>query len=455
MHENNECKSLFYIELCVLQEAFLLKQKELILIFRGLHIKDRIKRVARKLPIIGEYAYKLLNIGKLYKAYTATFATTRIYIDFIINDFFTKQSLLYQDNPLDIHLLCSKSASITGSLNQGKLNKRFAYLPILFQNKPILSVNDKDWEGADFYFIWGLHPEIPKLKLLQSAMNLDKPVLLLEGGFITSITTWVDRKAAKEYKSNISFVVDDISHYYNRTRPSRLLTMLNSDRKLSDEEKTRAKNLIKTIVTQKLSKYNHQPIFNPQIGRQGRSKVLVIDQSYADYSIGKGGASDYVFNNMLQCAIEENPHSDIIIKTHPDIISNKSRTGYFVNIKDHDNIYTVRYPINPISLLQVVDKVYVCTSQFGIEALMCGKEVVTCGVPFYAGWGLTDDRNHLITGTRTRTRTLEELFYFAYVLYSHYVDPRSNSLCEIETSIDNILHNREEYFKKFKIRHDI
>jgi capsular polysaccharide export protein len=32
------------------------------------------------------------------------------------------------------------------------------------------------------------------------------------------------------------------------------------------------------------------------------------------------------------------------------------------------------------------------SSQLGFEAILAGHRPVTFGVPFYAGWGLTDDR---------------------------------------------------------------
>lgn len=165
-------------------------------------------------------------------------------------------------------------------------------------------------------------------------------------------------------------------------------------------------------------------------------------------SILKGLAGDSTFEKMLQAAIEENPDADIIVKTHPDTIA--GRGGYYTKLKQKGNIYLQTTPINPISLIEYCDKVYVCTTQFGFEALMCGKEVHTFGMPFYAGWELTIDSQKC--ARRTNKRTLEEVFYIAYIIYSYYVNPDKNCRCEIEEAMEYLLKLRKEYFCKKRIR---
>lgn len=212
-------------------------------------------------------------------------------------------------------------------------------------------------------------------------------------------------------------------------------------------KKMRAKKCIEKIISTHLSKYNNQPIFEPQIGRKGVKKVLVVDQSYGDMSISRGWGSEEAFRLMLEQARNENPDADIIVKTHPDTISG-TRGGYYTGLAQHDNIYPMTEPINPISLIKYCDKVYVCTTQFGFEALMCGKEVHVFGMPFYAGWGLTHDRQKC--ERRTNTRTLEEVFYIAYIMYSYYVNPDKKCRCEIEEAMDYLLKLRDEYFENLK-----
>ena len=91
---------------------------------------------------------------------------------------------------------------------------------------------------------------------------------------------------------------------------------------------------------------------------------------------------------MLEKACEENPDSTILVKTHPDAIASNKVKAYYANLVQTDRVKRLTDAINPISLIQQCDRVYVCTSQFGFEALMCGKDVQIFGRPFYAGYGV-------------------------------------------------------------------
>ncbi len=292
---------------------------------------------------------------------------------------------------------------------------------------------------------WEIRPIKESTQILKHALNLNKKVLYVGDSFLRSINTHADADALPKYQKGISFTFDDLTCYFDATRPSRMEQMLNNKNLIiTEEQKQRARQCINKIIKNHLTKYNYQPIFEPKIGQEGRRKVLVVDQSYGDMSITKGLANDKTFKDMLNAAILENPDADIIVKTHPDTIARKGKGGYYTGIKEHDNIYTQTEPINPISLITYCDKVYVCSTQFGFEALMCEKEVHVFGMPFYAGWGLTKDRQHC--ERRTNTRTLEEVFYIAYILYSYYINPITNKKCEIEEAMDYLLKLREEYF---------
>ncbi|MBR2940523.1 MAG: capsular polysaccharide biosynthesis protein, partial [Kiritimatiellae bacterium] len=65
------------------------------------------------------------------------------------------------------------------------------------------------------------------------------------------------------------------------------------------------------------------------------------------------------------------------------------------------------------------------------------------GMPFYAGWGLTIDKQR--NPRRTNTRTLEEVFYIFYVLYTHWVDFETGGPCSIDRAMDNLVALRDEY----------
>ncbi len=331
-------------------------------------------------------------------------------------------------------------------LNNCYLGTNISYINYLFTNlEGSFNRNDPREKFPNFFYICGIATQPNHVATISEALKNGSQVYIIEDCFLRSIFSHV-YDAEPKYIKSIGFTIDDITHYVDASIPSRLEQWLNDKTLIiTEEQKVRAKKCIDKIVKAHLSKYNNQPIYTPNIGREGAPKVLVVDQSYGDWSIIKGRGSEDIFELMLNKAIEENPEADIIVKTHPDTMSGK-RGGYYTGLVQHDNIYPMTEPINPISLINYCDKVYVCTTQFGFEALMCNKEVHVFGVPFYQGWGLTIDEQ--ICERRTNKRTLEELFYIAYIMYSHYVNPETKSRCEIEEAIDYLIKLRDEYFQK-------
>ena len=311
-------------------------------------------------------------------------------------------------------------------------------------NKDIhhISLNDFS-DKIDLLLIHGLGLNYAMEYAVIQAKIKNIPILFVEDGFIRSITPVGYRKmnVPLKYRQGCAAILDSNGIYINASGLSFIELGLNSEWYISDEQKERARNLIDIIIQKKISKYNHQPIMNLNIGDPSRKKILVIDQVYGDKSITFGWADDQTFSSMLEAAIKENPEADILVKTHP--VGNISK-GYFTDMECKDNLYKIDFSINPISLLEQVDKVYVCTSQMGFEALMCGKEVHVFGMPFYAGWGATLDRQK--NPRRTKKRSMEEIFYVAYVMCTTYVSYKTNSVCEIEQAIDELLELREEYW---------
>ena len=364
---------------------------------------------------------------------------------FMFNSFQRNQTIkILAENRSYPECIEDKLKKITKSPKYLFVDQRHNYLNYLLGFDQIKYTGDIELDSA--YLSWEIRPEKYIIDILNFALNVNKEVLFVGDSFLRSIDTMANDKAEEKYVKGISFTFDDLTSYFDATQPSRMELLLN-DKNLviTEEQRQRARRCIDRIIETHLTKYNHQPIYEPEIGRKGVKKVLVVDQSYGDMSILKGWGSDETFEKMLNKAIEENPEADIIVKTHPDTMTG-NRGGYYTGLKQHDNIYTQTTPINPISLIKYVDKVYVCSTQFGFEALMCGKEVHVFGMPFYAGWGLTIDDQKC--ERRTNTRTLEEMFYIAYIMYSYYVNPETKAPCEIEDAMDYLLKLRGEYFAK-------
>jgi capsular polysaccharide export protein len=286
---------------------------------------------------------------------------------------------------------------------------------------------------------WGAKPSARRAGWY--AARSDEPLLRLEDGFLRSCGLGVDGYPP------LSLVVDDLGIYYDATQPSRLEALIAT----SDPDQdalAQARRAIGLIRRHRLSKYNHAPeLALPPLAPGCRSRVLVIDQTLGDISVRLGGADADVFAAMLRAALTENPDAEIWIKTHPDVVSGKKH-GYLdaPRLADTDpRIRLMAEDASPIMLLEQVDKVYVVTSQMGFEALMLDKPVVCFGLPWYSGWGLTDDRSAqlaIVQPRRARTRTVEQLFDAAYLRYSRYIDPLTGTQGTIFDVIDWLARNK-------------
>ncbi len=96
---------------------------------------------------------------------------------------------------------------------------------------------------------------------------------------------------------------------------------------------------------------------------------------------------------------------------------------------------------HPVRLLREAEAVYVVTSQLGFEGLLWGKPVRCFGMPFYAGWGLTEDE--IAAPSRRERATLEQLVHAALVTYPRYVNPTGNERCEVEVILEHLKLQRQ------------
>jgi len=77
------------------------------------------------------------------------------------------------------------------------------------------------------------------------------------------------------------------------------------------------------------------------------------------------------------------------------------------------------------------------TSLTGFEALLRGKPVRCEGLPFYAGWGLTDDSH--VCPRRLRRLTLDALIAGALILYPAYVSQVTGHFTTPERALEELL----------------
>ena len=269
----------------------------------------------------------------------------------------------------------------------------------------------------------------------QATSKNGTPVLSLEDGFIRSMGLGVENSPA------FSLVRDWSGIYYDARQASDLENILNGVDARSHEIPgllERARYCIDQILEWRISKYNSAP--NIQLPARKRPRLLLIDQTCGDLSISTGLASADDFEQMLTQALQRTD-ADILIKTHPDVISGRKQ-GYLGRREYPDNVQLLAQPANPLHLLEQVDEVHVVTSQMGFEACMAGLPVRCYGLPFYAGWGLTEDVQPC--DRRQQQRTLEEVFAAAYLLYSSYFDPETRTICDLETVLEHIIRQKHQ-----------
>lgn len=305
------------------------------------------------------------------------------------------------------------------------------------------SSEPEELSAVRLFVQWGLAPCKNKEEQRRLASLLGRSVVYVEDGFVRSVDIGLSGTPA------LSIIRDDLTLYYDATKPSRLETMLTSDAEFSDEEKSKARMLMEKIVSLKISKYNSGRLGECRIPGD-RKKLLLVDQRFGDWSVIRGMGSESVFDRMLEDALDRSGQWDIVIKQHPDALKG-GKASYFSNDRIESalrrrgsgaRIEVVREDVNPYCLLQAVDEVFVCTSSMGFEALMAGVPVTCYGMPWYAGYGLTRDMASL--DRRRRQRSLEELFVAAYLRLSAYFNPATEKNCDLEELLDYIAEARKE-----------
>lgn len=262
------------------------------------------------------------------------------------------------------------------------------------------------------------------------------PYIALEDGFLRSLD--LGCKGAQP----LSLVIDHTGIYYDATEPSDLENLLNSSGWETPEQLDSAHRAVESIKRYHLSKYNHAPDFTSDLwGNIPAPHILVLDQTVGDASVSLGMASEANFKAMLDEVLSLYPLESIRVKTHPDVIAGKKR-GFLADYAKSHGVQVISIDCSPLSLLAQADVVYTVTSQMGFEALMLGKVVHCFGMPFYAGWGLTIDKQ--TCSRRIRKRSLEEVFAAAYILYARYVNPIREERCDIHETISLLAEQRRQ-----------
>jgi capsular polysaccharide export protein len=233
-------------------------------------------------------------------------------------------------------------------------------------------------------------------------------------------------------------VVDRDGIYYDPTGPSELERIL-QEAAFSDEERERARALRERIVRSGLSKYNVGQRLEVEVPA-GRRVVLVPGQVEDDASVRLGCRDVRTNAALVAAARRDAPGAFVIFKPHPDVLSG-NRVGRvdpaaLAGLCDH-----VEARASLADCLAVSDEVHTLTSLVGFEALLRGLRVVVHGQPFYAGWGLTEDRHPV--ERRTRRLDLDELVAGALIRYPRYLHRETGRFTTPEVVIAQLLEERD------------
>lgn len=304
--------------------------------------------------------------------------------------------------------------------NGGFLNPRL---------RRILSLSGHDLrlglpQSGDGVVAWGRSPTAGRAERIAQRHNL--PLIRVEDAFLRSLRT------GRQGDAPLGLLIDPLGVHFDASAPS-LIEHLANTHPLDDTALlTRARDGIARLQALDLSKYNlHDPALPPP----APGYVLVIDQTRGDASIRHSGATAATFTDMLAQAALDHPAARIFVKTHPETALGL-RAGHFdaASLPPNATIYTA--PVSPWALLSGAIAVYAVSSQLGFEAILAGHRPHIFGHPFYAGWGLTQDRAP--QPRRKRSLTRAQLFAVAMILAPTWYDPCRDRLCSFEEAVDQL-----------------
>ncbi|NNU16768.1 capsular polysaccharide biosynthesis protein [Parvularcula sp. ZS-1/3] len=259
--------------------------------------------------------------------------------------------------------------------------------------------------GCDAIAGWGL-----KGDGRQRAEDLGKPYLALEDAFIAKVGGDEKRFGL------LGLAVDPVGIYYDASQPSFVEELIAAS---ADHPATT--NLVPLIRELGISK------FNP-LGSEAMEGVpdgldydaIVVDQIAGDLSIAGGLAKAEDFERMLTAAIDVHGASRVAVKLHPyDGVG--GRTGHLGELAKRHGLTTLPHRGNWMTYAERASRVYVVSSNAGLEALIAGADVSCFGTPFFGGWGLTEDVQPV--SRRTARPTLSQLCQAVYGEYGRYWSP--------------------------------
>lgn len=266
--------------------------------------------------------------------------------------------------------------------------------------------------------IWGSSRPLPQTV----------PAVRFEDGFIRS----------RGLGANLALpcsVAMDGEHVYYDARGESMLEHIIATHPFPEVLTERAARLIDMIVSRGVSKYNVGDEVKMPAVEPGRLRILVPGQVEKDASIRFGSPVIRTNKGLVEAVRRLYPDAFVAYKEHPDVTSGLRSGGETpvdadIIVREGDIKHWIGW----------CDRVETMTSLTGFEAIIRNKQVGVHGIPFYAGWGLTDDR--IAVPRRNRVITKEMLAAAALILYPFYIHPLSAMPCTVEELVEEIARKR-------------
>lgn len=276
----------------------------------------------------------------------------------------------------------------------------------------------------DLIAVWGKSPTSGRGEAVGDVTGAQ--LVHIEDAFLRSIQT------GRDGEPPIGLTIDRSTPYFDSSKPSDLEKHLSSAAFDDTAQMDRARAAMERIKSLHLSKLNDFPL---DTSLPDPGYVLIVDQTKNDASITYGGADASSFREMLAWAQEDHPGTPILIKAHPETMAGH-RDGHFTPDMLGPNMTIWDQPSSPYALMDGAVAVYTVSSGLGFEAILAGHKPVVFGQPFYAGWGLTDDRKPI--DRRQRKLSRPQLFAGCMMDYPVWYDTYRDRICDLEDVIDGL-----------------
>lgn len=291
---------------------------------------------------------------------------------------------------------------------------------------------------------WGAKTSAAYARAVAGALRL--PFVTLEDGLYRSVGL------GKAGAPGMSLTLDRAGVFFDARSVSDFEAMLLAG--VENDVAARGAGLRGFVTQRRLSKYNHVPEDPIKLDAPtGLRRILLVDQVAGDRSLLGAGALPAVFAAMRAQAeaLAREGRAAVFVKTHPDVVAGYAR-GMFGRVEAPLRLAP---DAGPHALLDEIDEVWTASSQFGFDALLRGRAVVVFAAPFYAGFGLTEDRieaaaNHARAALARRASapalSVDALAGAAIGVFPRYFDPDRGRPTSAEDALERLADLRDLRF---------